>query len=152
MIWRKRNIFLSQGEETHTKRVPECLRLRNLVTIFISLNNFQKEHKQERHGWNVPPFNCPSLGKQYKKDAPWGKIGNARYEHTSLFYEFEHWSILVFISNLLHGSDLALLVDEQKFKLGGWEMFVDVSYAAPQAHRIVNVALHREYSPGIVFV
>jgi hypothetical protein len=28
---------------------------------------------------------------------------------------------------------------------------VDVSYAAPQAHEIVNVALHREYSPGIVF-
>jgi hypothetical protein len=29
---------------------------------------------------------------------------------------------------------------------------VDVSYAAPQAHEIVNVALHREYSPGIVFI
>jgi hypothetical protein len=29
---------------------------------------------------------------------------------------------------------------------------VDVSYAAPQAHRIVNVALHREYSRGIVFI
>jgi hypothetical protein len=31
------------------------------------------------------------------------------------------------------------------------EVSVDVSYAAPQAHGIVNVALHREYSPGIVF-
>jgi hypothetical protein len=29
---------------------------------------------------------------------------------------------------------------------------VDVSYAAPQAHGIINVALHREYSPGIVFI
>jgi hypothetical protein len=29
---------------------------------------------------------------------------------------------------------------------------VDVSYAAPQAHRIVNVALHQEYSPGIIFI
>jgi hypothetical protein len=29
---------------------------------------------------------------------------------------------------------------------------VDISYAAPQAHGIVNVALHREYSPGIVFI
>jgi hypothetical protein len=28
---------------------------------------------------------------------------------------------------------------------------VDVSYAVPQAHEIVNVALHREYSLGIVF-
>jgi hypothetical protein len=31
-------------------------------------------------------------------------------------------------------------------------MIVDVSYAAPQAHRIINVALHQEYSLGIVFV
>jgi hypothetical protein len=31
-------------------------------------------------------------------------------------------------------------------------VYVDVSYAAPQAHRIVNVALHREYSLGIVFI
>jgi hypothetical protein len=30
--------------------------------------------------------------------------------------------------------------------------YVDISYAAPQAHRIVNVALHQEYSPGIVFI
>jgi hypothetical protein len=29
---------------------------------------------------------------------------------------------------------------------------VDVSYEAPQAHAIVNVALHQEYSPGIVFI
>jgi hypothetical protein len=29
---------------------------------------------------------------------------------------------------------------------------LDVSYAAPQAYGIVNVALHREYSPGIVFI
>jgi superfamily II RNA helicase len=32
------------------------------------------------------------------------------------------------------------------------EMLVDVSYAALQAHKIVNVALHREYSPSIVFI
>jgi superfamily II RNA helicase len=29
---------------------------------------------------------------------------------------------------------------------------VDVSYAALQAHEIINVALHREYSPSIVFI
>jgi hypothetical protein len=28
----------------------------------------------------------------------------------------------------------------------------DVSYAAPQAHGIINIALHREYSPGTVFI
>jgi hypothetical protein len=32
------------------------------------------------------------------------------------------------------------------------EMLVDVSYAAPQVHGIVNVALHQEYSSGIIFI
>jgi hypothetical protein len=32
------------------------------------------------------------------------------------------------------------------------EMLVVVLYAAPQAHRIVNVALHQEYYSGIVFI
>jgi hypothetical protein len=32
------------------------------------------------------------------------------------------------------------------------EILVDISYAAPQAHVIVNVALHRGYSLGIVFI
>jgi hypothetical protein len=32
------------------------------------------------------------------------------------------------------------------------QMHIDVSYAAPQSHVIVNVALHREYSRGIVFI
>jgi hypothetical protein len=35
---------------------------------------------------------------------------------------------------------------------GGARGSVDVSYAAPQAHRIANVALHREYSQGIIFI
>jgi hypothetical protein len=35
--------------------------------------------------------------------------------------------------------------------IGQW-CAVDVSYAAPQANIIVNVALHREYSTGIVFI
>jgi hypothetical protein len=32
------------------------------------------------------------------------------------------------------------------------KMLVDISYAAPQAHVIVNVALHWEYSPCIYHV
>jgi hypothetical protein len=32
------------------------------------------------------------------------------------------------------------------------EMLLDISYAAPQAHGIINVALHREYSLGIAFI
>jgi hypothetical protein len=30
-------------------------------------------------------------------------------------------------------------------------MLVDVSFATPQVHEIINVALHRQYSPGIIF-
>jgi hypothetical protein len=29
---------------------------------------------------------------------------------------------------------------------------IDVSYATPQVHKIVNVTLHWEYSSGIVFI
>jgi hypothetical protein len=29
---------------------------------------------------------------------------------------------------------------------------IDISYGAPQAHEIVNIALHWEYSPSIVFI
>jgi superfamily II RNA helicase len=31
-------------------------------------------------------------------------------------------------------------------------MLVDVLYAAPEVHEIVNVVLHQEYSPVIVFI
>jgi predicted nicotinamide N-methyase len=31
-------------------------------------------------------------------------------------------------------------------------VLVDVLYAAPKAHGIVNIALQREYSPDIVFI
>jgi hypothetical protein len=31
-------------------------------------------------------------------------------------------------------------------------MLVDISYGAPQAQEIVNVALHQEYSTSIVFI
>jgi hypothetical protein len=37
------------------------------------------------------------------------------------------------------------------FHLPTW-VLVDISYAAPQNHEIVNVALHREHSPGIIFI
>jgi hypothetical protein len=32
------------------------------------------------------------------------------------------------------------------------EMLVNISYAASQAHEIVNVALHRKYTLGIIFI
>jgi hypothetical protein len=32
------------------------------------------------------------------------------------------------------------------------QMLLDIPYVALQAHGIVNVALHQEYSPGIIFI
>jgi hypothetical protein len=32
------------------------------------------------------------------------------------------------------------------------EMPVDVSYVSPNTHGIVNATLHREYSPGLIFI
>jgi hypothetical protein len=32
------------------------------------------------------------------------------------------------------------------------EMLVDVPYVTPQVHGIINVALHWEYSLGIIFI
>jgi hypothetical protein len=38
------------------------------------------------------------------------------------------------------------------YKVPGRVLTFDVSYADPQAHEIINVALHWEYSPCIIFV
>jgi hypothetical protein len=48
----------------------------------------------------------------------------------------QHWAI-----------DLAMRVYDLMYRMG-----VDVSYAAPQAHGIVTIALHWEYSLGIIFI
>jgi hypothetical protein len=40
----------------------------------------------------------------------------------------------------------------KKLSHGLKKIFVDVSYAAPQGHEIIKVALHREYYPGIIFI
>jgi hypothetical protein len=39
-----------------------------------------------------------------------------------------------------------------RYQISALQLAVDVSYAAPQAHEIVNVALHREYSQSIIFI
>jgi hypothetical protein len=49
-------------------------------------------------------------------------------------------------------SQWLITIKPRNWQLGFSVMPVDVSYIAPQAHGIVNVALHREYSPGIVFI
>jgi hypothetical protein len=43
-------------------------------------------------------------------------------------------------------------IDKPFFMLGWYRYAVDISYAATQAHRIVNVVVNRVYSLGIVFV
>jgi hypothetical protein len=68
------------------------------------------------------------------------------------------------LMGLLHGHALQEAVTmNPKLEVGGsWTWLptghvartasVDISYAAPQVHGIVNVALHQEYSLGIVII
>jgi hypothetical protein len=63
------------------------------------------------------------------------------------------WSGAILIEKRWHGVLRWLDLDEgdDQMSLVG-RLGVDVSYAAPQARGIVNVALHREYPLGIVFI
>jgi hypothetical protein len=58
--------------------------------------------------------------------------------------------------NILHGIVLPLArCKRPNGHATSWcknHCIVDISYAAPQAHVIVNVALQQVYSPGIVFI
>jgi hypothetical protein len=53
--------------------------------------------------------------------------------------------------DVFSSSDVPEMIDQQN----SWNSLVisvDVSYATPQAHRIVSVALHREFSTCIIFI
>jgi hypothetical protein len=56
----------------------------------------------------------------------------------------------IYVDDIIFGSTNQSFCDE--FSKIMTDRFVHVSYAAPQAHRIVNIALHWEYSPGIIFI
>jgi hypothetical protein len=53
---------------------------------------------------------------------------------------------------LLDGAKKSLMHFQLAIFVGSCGTGVDVSYAAPQVHGIVNVALHREYSLRIIFI
>jgi hypothetical protein len=57
--------------------------------------------------------------------------------------------IQLIVDYLLHATHASSEITEGLIKLLGVN---HVSYAAPQAHGIINVGLHREYSPSIVFI
>jgi hypothetical protein len=60
---------------------------------------------------------------------------------TRFWHKNQVWHILIHLLELRITQGGVLLI-----------VSVDISYAAPHAHGIVNVALYREYSPGIVFI
>jgi hypothetical protein len=45
-----------------------------------------------------------------------------------------------------------MIIEKRTYDASSSLMTVDIFYAAPQAHRIVNVALHWKYPLGIVFI
>jgi hypothetical protein len=63
-----------------------------------------------------------------------------------IFFHFEH------ITNPTTSVKKEAEQEDEATILSKKKLIVDVLYAAPQVHGIVNVALHWEYSPGIVFI
>jgi hypothetical protein len=54
------------------------------------------------------------------------------------------------LSKVLRYMRLRLLLPSMRALVS--RVVVDVSYATPQVHRIVNVALHQEYPSDIIFI
>jgi hypothetical protein len=90
--------------------------LRNRNIIF-SLIDFKKMLSW-RDRRKVPSFNHPRQGEKFHQ-SPMRGVGTARYDHINLFGKFKHVSTLVLPHLSCIASGLALLKDEQKFKLGG---------------------------------
>jgi hypothetical protein len=72
----------------------------------------------ERHRRKVLSFNCPRQGEKFHQCSMRG-VGTTRYDRINLFGTSKHVSTLVLPRTSCIASGLALLKDEQKFKLGG---------------------------------
>jgi hypothetical protein len=77
----------------------------------------------------IPPFNRPRQGEKFHKKLH--DVGTASYDYIDLFGKFEHGSTLVLYQIYCIASGLALLEDEQKFKLGGVLALIKCRFHAP---------------------
>jgi hypothetical protein len=76
----------------------------------------------------------------------WEHVVNVRDE-----YKKQHYNLKAIIFYTMNDNTTRLaLTGRVKEKTGC--LVVDISYVALQAHGIINVAHHREYSPGIIFI
>jgi hypothetical protein len=72
---------------------------------------------------------------------------HARAELRKMGIKLEGW-----LDDSLNGTELPTSCITLSKNVKEFCGFVGVSYAALQAHGIINVALHREYPPGIIFI
>jgi hypothetical protein len=101
------------------KRLPEYLILRNhnIIAIIFFLIDF-KNRLSRRDRRKVSSFNRPRQGENFHQ-CSMRSVGTARYDHINLFGKSKHVSTLVSPCISYIASGLALLENEQKFKLGG---------------------------------
>jgi hypothetical protein len=79
-----------------------------------------------------------------------GPKGYAELVFLALWLEFaDHLFSDEILGIFNHSSNIKVWSDQLSIVI---YKSVDVLYVAPQAHGIINVALHKEYSPGIVFI
>jgi hypothetical protein len=106
--------------KNHIKRVPDCLMLRNhsIIVIIFSPIDFKKRLSRrdtdERFHLSTAQDEVKNSTKSSMRS-----VGTAGYDHIDSFGNFEHRSTLVLSQISCIASGLALLEDEQKFKLEG---------------------------------
>jgi hypothetical protein len=102
------------------KRVPECLMLRNhnIIAIIFSLIDSKKRlSRRDTYERFHLSITLRQGEKFHQSSMRW--VGTARYDHINLFGTSKHVSTLVLLLISCIASGLALIEDEQKFKLRG---------------------------------
>jgi hypothetical protein len=67
----KKEYLLSRSDETHTKKIARLPKVEEPYYLWHHIHSyhFQKEAKQERYRWKVPPFNRPRQREKYHKSS-----------------------------------------------------------------------------------
>jgi hypothetical protein len=102
------------------KRVPECLMLRNHSIIVIIFSPVIFKKRLSRRDMDEM-FHLSTAQDEVKNSTKSSRsyVGTARYGYIDSFGKFKHGSTLVLSQISCNASGLALLENEQKFKLGG---------------------------------
>jgi hypothetical protein len=123
-----------------------CATSSTCVTFSVTMPYFG--HMEDMHGfWSIWCFSLFNVPQMIDQQNSWNSLV------ISTYFLYLEWNVGMLVVNIR----ILWLPTCTQRPVGGhlaWRCgeAIDVSYATPQPHRIVNVALHQEYSPGIVFI